>query len=53
MRKPQLFGKPLGVLNVGMTFVTFLYVVVGFLSYLQYGEGIEGSVTLNLPQSDM
>ncbi|KAF2892777.1 hypothetical protein ILUMI_13394 [Ignelater luminosus] len=53
MRKPQLFGKPLGVLNVGMTFVTFLYVVVGSLSYLQYGEGIEGSVTLNLPQSDV
>lgn len=48
MNKPKLFGRPLGVLNVGMSVVTCLYTFVGFVGYLKYGEGIQGSITLNL-----
>lgn len=48
MKEPQHFAKPLGVLNVGMTFVIMLFTTVGFLAYLQFGDQIEGSVTLNL-----
>jgi proton-coupled amino acid transporter len=53
MRQPDKFTKPLGVLNIGMTVVTCLLVTVGFLGYLKYGDGVEGSLTLNLPQEDM
>lgn len=48
MKDPQHFAKPLGVLNVGMTFVVILFTTVGFLAYLQFGDEIQGSVTLNL-----
>ncbi|KAJ8982386.1 hypothetical protein NQ317_009641 [Molorchus minor] len=53
MKEPRKFGQPLGVLNVGMSIVAILYVVVGFLAYLKYGEKIEGSVTLNLPETEI
>lgn len=53
MKKPQEFEKTFGVLNVGMTVVTFLYVLVGFVSYMKYGNGVHGSVTLDLPKDEM
>ncbi|XP_066256484.1 proton-coupled amino acid transporter 1-like [Euwallacea similis] len=49
MRSPRKFTKPAGVLNLGMVLVTIMYLVVGCLSYLKYGDDIKGSVTLNLP----
>ncbi|CAB0035612.1 unnamed protein product [Trichogramma brassicae] len=53
MKKPKNFDKPLGVLNVGMVIVGAMFVALGFLSYLKYGDKIEGSVTLNLePKAD-
>ncbi|XP_019866091.1 proton-coupled amino acid transporter 1 isoform X2 [Aethina tumida] len=52
MKNPREFKTPFGVLNVGMTFVIILYLLVGFLAYLKYGEDIEGSVTLNLPKDE-
>ncbi|XP_018567658.1 proton-coupled amino acid transporter 1 isoform X2 [Anoplophora glabripennis] len=52
MKEPKKFKKPLGVLNIGMTIVTTLYIVVGMLGYLKYGEDIEGSITLNLPKTE-
>lgn len=48
MKKPRNFDKPLGVLNVGMVIVGIMFVTLGFLSYLRYGEFVQGSVTLNL-----
>lgn len=51
MKNPDNFSKPFGVLNVGMTFVTAIYIVVGGVGYWQYGEETQGSLTLNLPVS--
>jgi proton-coupled amino acid transporter len=53
MKKPEQFTKRLGVLNVGMAIVTSLILVMGFIGYLKYGDRVEGSLTLNLPQEDM
>ncbi|XP_029172043.1 proton-coupled amino acid transporter 2-like isoform X2 [Nylanderia fulva] len=50
MKNPNNFNKPLGVLNVGMVIVTAMFVAIGFLSYLKYGDEVAGSVTLNLAQ---
>ncbi|XP_059615569.1 proton-coupled amino acid transporter 1 [Phlebotomus argentipes] len=52
MKVPRNFHRRAGVLNVGMVFVTFLFTGLGFLGYLKYGEDVEGSLTLNLPQDD-
>jgi solute carrier family 36 (proton-coupled amino acid transporter) len=53
MRKPQSFSKVLGVLNVGMVFVTAIYISFGAIGYWKYGEDTEGSLTLNLPTNEM
>ncbi|XP_059487418.1 proton-coupled amino acid transporter-like protein CG1139 isoform X2 [Neocloeon triangulifer] len=53
MKKPKKFAAPAGVLNIGMTMVTILFTAIGFLGYLKYGEGVAGSVTLNLPQDNI
>jgi len=45
--KPEDFPK---VLNIGMVMVTVLYLSMGILGYLTFGDGICGSVTLNLPE---
>lgn len=52
MKKPKLFSRPSGVLNIGMVFVASLFIVVGFFSYWKWGDLVEGTVTLNLPQND-
>jgi proton-coupled amino acid transporter len=48
MRYPEQFNKKLGVLNVGIFWVTLTYVVFGFIGYLKYGEEVQGSLSLNL-----
>lgn len=52
MKTPKGFGGYCGVLNVGMIFVTVLYVGMGFIGYWRYGDGAQPSITLNFPQKD-
>lgn len=53
MKTPASFGGTTGVLNIGMTAITLMYVAMGFFGYVKYGEFAKGSVTLNLPEKDM
>ncbi|XP_012544828.1 proton-coupled amino acid transporter 1 [Bombyx mori] len=48
MKNPEEFQKPFGVLNIGMIIVGSIFITVGFLGYLKWGEGVAGSLTLNL-----
>ena len=47
MKKPKNFSR---VLCYAMIVVTIIYVTIGTLGYLAFGNSIEDSVTLNLPK---
>lgn len=49
MKTPQSFLGICGVLSQGMSGVTLIYMLLGFLGYLHYGEGTQESIALNLP----
>lgn len=49
MKTPQHFIGICGVLNQGMSGVTLVYILLGFLGYVKYGDAALGSITLNLP----
>lgn len=53
MANPKRFLGCPGVLNVAMVIVISLYGIVGFFGYVQYGDNVKGSVTLNLPEDEM
>ncbi|XP_055606588.1 proton-coupled amino acid transporter-like protein CG1139 [Uranotaenia lowii] len=53
MRDPHEFRHPLGVLNVGMVIVTFVFTFLGFVGYLKWGDEVQSSMTLNLPQDEI
>lgn len=53
MKTPQNFVGICGVLNKGMSGVTLVYILLGFLGYLRYGDDTQGSITLNLPVEEM
>ncbi|KAI8126092.1 hypothetical protein FF38_03692 [Lucilia cuprina] len=53
MKTPKKFGGSCGVLNVAMILIVFLYVGMGLFGFLNYGDEIEGSITLNLPAKDV
>lgn len=53
MKKPQSFSKPLGVLNIGMVFVSGIFISFGAVGYWKYGEDTAASLTLNLPIEEM
>jgi proton-coupled amino acid transporter len=53
MIHPDHFISKLGILNIAMAIVIFLYAVIGFLGYVRFGDEVLGSVTLNLPKAEM
>lgn len=53
MKTPKAFGKPCGVLNIGMVFVTAIYLILGALGYVFCGQDCADSITLDLPQDAM
>lgn len=52
MKTPKHFIGLCGVLNQGMGGVTLVYIALGFLGYVKYGDDALGSITLNLPIED-
>lgn len=53
MKTPSHFNGCPGVLNIGMAVVVTLYTGVGFFGFLQYGDDTKGSITLNLPVTEV
>lgn len=49
LKHPDKMVGPCGVLSCGMTMVTLTYCLCGLLGYSTYGENVQGSITLNLP----
>lgn len=48
MKTPKSFGGTVGVLNIGMVTIIILYVGMGFLGYLAYGDGVGGSISYSI-----
>ncbi|OXU24256.1 hypothetical protein TSAR_006737 [Trichomalopsis sarcophagae] len=53
MKTPQHFVGICGVLNKGMSGVTMIYILLGFLGYAAFPGKAEGSITLNLPTEEI
>ncbi|XP_067001806.1 proton-coupled amino acid transporter-like protein pathetic [Anabrus simplex] len=53
MKTPRKFLGLCGVLNQGMAGVALVYILIGFLGYLRYGDETEASITLNLPNDQI
>ncbi|CAL1526827.1 unnamed protein product [Lymnaea stagnalis] len=51
MKNQADFDGWTGVMNLGMVIVTAVYTAVGFYGYLKFGEDVESTITLNLPQN--
>ncbi|KAJ2954320.1 hypothetical protein O0L34_g2573 [Tuta absoluta] len=51
MRTPRAMLGWCGVLNKGMTGVTFVYIILGFLGYLRFSSDVASVITLNLDQN--
>ncbi|XP_003374809.1 proton-coupled amino acid transporter 4 [Trichinella spiralis] len=49
MKTPVDFTTWNGVLNTSCIVVTLFYIAFGFFGYIRYGDGIQDSITLNLP----
>ncbi|XP_044313787.1 proton-coupled amino acid transporter-like protein pathetic isoform X2 [Drosophila rhopaloa] len=52
MKTPKSFLGICGVLSQGMSGVTLIYMLLGFLGYLRYGNDTGESITLNLPTTE-
>jgi len=53
MRQPGQFHGAFGVLNTGITIVILMFNIVGYFGYLKYGTQVSGSITLNLPATEI
>lgn len=53
MKEPERFASRFGVLNIALVPITILYLVVGLFGYLKYGENVQGSITLDIPQNEL
>ncbi|KAL0852168.1 hypothetical protein ABMA28_000403 [Loxostege sticticalis] len=51
MKTPRAMLGFCGVLNKGMSGVTLVYILLGFLGYLRFGETVSDSITLDLDKT--
>lgn len=49
MKNPTHFTGICGVLNRGMTVVAMIYIVIGVIGYLKFGDLVDANITANLP----
>lgn len=52
MKTPQNFIGVFGVLNRGMTCVTIIYILLGFLGYWAFGSDTDSNITMALPTEE-
>lgn len=52
MKNPTHFIGACGVLNKGMLAVALIYILVGIMGYLKYGDDVDPNITYNLPTGD-
>ncbi|KAE9547384.1 hypothetical protein FO519_009404 [Halicephalobus sp. NKZ332] len=50
LKKPSQMLGVTGVVSTGMSTVTVIYALCGFLGLITYGEKVKGSIALNLPE---
>lgn len=53
MKTPKSFRGKTGVLNQAMFVILFFYVNMGLFGYLNYGDKVQGSITLSLPPHEV
>lgn len=53
MRAPKDFKGPTGILNRAMCLIIALYIGLGFLGYIRYGDNVAATVTINLPADEL
>ena len=53
MKHPQDFTGPLSILNISMLTLISSYVIMGLFGFVRYGDAVEGSITLNLPDNEI
>lgn len=53
MKTPKAFMKMFGVLNISMSIIVLMYAGMGFFGYVRYGDSIQGSITLSLPDEKL
>jgi proton-coupled amino acid transporter len=53
MKKPEQFTSIFGILNVGLFIITVVFILMGSVTYMKYGEDVKGSISLNLPPGEM
>jgi len=53
MKNRENFAKTFGVINTAIVVVIALYTSIGFLGYLKYGDDVEASISLSLPNEPL
>ncbi|KAJ9585748.1 hypothetical protein L9F63_002443, partial [Diploptera punctata] len=53
MKTPKSFAGSFGVLNRAMVLIIVMYVGMGLFGYIKYGNEALGSITLNLPETEI
>ncbi|XP_034109584.1 glutamate transporter polyphemus isoform X3 [Drosophila albomicans] len=53
MAHPQSYLGIFGVLNLAVFFILFSNILFGIMGYWRYGEQVEASITLNVPQNEI